>query len=67
MYNIILNAANRMCPEREINLRSVRPGWMTIDVIEALNDKYRLYKLAKRTKNEQDWINYKKGIKLQSY
>ena len=48
MYNIILNAANRMCPEREINLRSVRPGWMTIDAIEALNDKYRLYKLAKK-------------------
>ena len=51
----------RMCPEEEINLRSVRPGWMTIDTIEALNDKYRLYKLAKRTKKEQDWINYKKA------
>ena len=47
-----MNAADTQCPERSIRLKSVRPGWMTIDTIEALNDKYRLYKLAKSTKME---------------
>ena len=32
-----------------------------IDTVEALNDKYRLYRLAKSTKNEQDWVNYKQA------
>ena len=59
MYNCILSAANVQCPEKNIKLRNVRPGWMTIDTVEALNDKYRLYRLAKSTRLEQDWINYK--------
>ena len=61
MYTSIVNAADTQCPELNIRLKSVRPGWMTIDTIEALNDKYRLYKLAKSTKLEQDWVNYREA------
>ena len=63
MYNSILIAANKHCPERNMRLRNVRPGWMTIDTVEAINDKYRLYRLAKCTKTEQDWVNYKQARK----
>ena len=59
MYNCILAAANVQCPEKDIRLKNLRPGWMTIDTVEALNDKYRLYRLAKSTMLEQDWINYR--------
>ena len=61
MYNSILSAASIHCPERDIRLRNIRPGWMTVDAVEALNDKYRLYRLAKATKTEQDWVNYKQA------
>ena len=61
MYNSIVNAADTQCPERNIRLKSVRHGWMTINTIYALNDKYRLYKLAKSTKMEQDWVNYRQA------
>ena len=57
----ILAAADVHCPERNIRLRNVRPGWMTIDAVEALNDKYRLYRAAKSTKLDHDWINYKQA------
>ena len=30
MYNSIVAAADIHCPERNIRLKSVRPGWMTI-------------------------------------
>ena len=59
MYNIILAAADIHCPEKNIRLKNVRPGWITIETVEALNDKYTLYRLAKSTKTDKDWINYK--------
>ena len=61
MYNSILSAVNTQCPERNIRLRNIRPGWMTVDAVEALNDKYRLYRSAKATKTEQDWVNYEQA------
>ena len=60
MYDIILEAADKHCPMRDINLRSVRPGWMTIDTVEALNDKHRLYRLAKASGTDNDWKAYQK-------
>ena len=59
MYTVILTAADEYLPETDIKLRSVRPGWMTVDTVEAINDKLRFYKLAKSTNKEEDWNRYK--------
>ena len=58
MYTIILSASDKHCPMREINVRYVQPGWMTLETIEALNDKYKLYKQAKTT-TALHWMQYK--------
>ena len=34
---------------------------MTIDTVEALNDKYRLYRIAKSSNRDQDWVQYKQA------
>ena len=59
MHSCILSAADIHCPEKNIILKNIRPNWITADTVEALNDKYKLYRVAKSTRLDQDWINYK--------
>ena len=55
MENHIVRQANAQCPIRNFRVKAQREPWITNEAIEAIKDKDRLLKKAKRTRSEQDW------------
>ena len=57
MENRLLEQANLMCPSKKYKVKAAREPWITNEAIEAIKDKDRLMRRAKRTRNEVDWAN----------
>ena len=46
---------DRVCPKKECRVSKLREPWITNEAIEAIKDKDRLLRKAKRTGKEEDW------------
>lgn len=57
MVQIITNLADDHCPHQTYMDRVALSPWMTHDLLELIKDWDRLYRLAKRTGVDTDWIN----------
>ena len=55
MYKIILDNIDAMCPMKSFRVTEFKEIWMTNEAIEAIRDKDRALKKAKRTGREHDW------------
>ena len=56
MENIFLDQANLlMCPLKRLRVNARREPWVTNEAIEAIRDKDRLLKKARRTGKVEDW------------
>ena len=54
---LIVLQANIMCPSKQYRVKAAREPWITNEAIEAIKDKDRLLKRAKRTRREEGWTN----------
>lgn len=65
LWNIIetniQTLADKHCPFKEFRERRELKPWITPDLLELLKNRDRLYKLAKRSKDPDDWINARKA------
>ena len=50
-----MNQANRMCPIKKLRVNALREPWITNEAIEAIRDKDRLLRRAKRSGRAVDW------------
>ena len=55
MYDIILGKIDTMCPMKSFKVTEFREVWMTNEAIEAIKDKDRALRRAKRSGTEADW------------
>ena len=55
MENFITRNIDEMCPLKSFKVSSLREPWITNEAIEAIQDKDRLLRHAKRTGKEDDW------------
>ena len=55
MEGYIIQQANLQCPIKKFKVKAQREPWLTNKAMEAIRDKDRLLKKAKRTRKEQDW------------
>ena len=55
MESYILTEIDKMCPIKKCRVSKLREPWITNEAIEAIRDKDRLLKRAKRTGTEEDW------------
>ena len=54
-YDILNHAADRLCPIVPMKCHSTNDGWFTKDVIEAIAEKNRLFKIVKVNNTEENW------------
>ena len=63
MWDVILETiqevANKHCPFRNMTIREDTPHWLTKEIFSEINHKDFLYRKAKKTKNEEDWENFR--------
>ena len=57
MERVIIEQSDLMCPVKIYKVAAAREPWITNEAIEAIKDKDRLLKRARRTKSEVDWGN----------
>ena len=55
MHEIILNAISDMCPMKSFRVDEIQERWITNEALEAIKDKDRALRTAKRTGREEDW------------
>ena len=55
MEGHIVRQANMQCPIRKFRVKAQREPWLTNEALEAIKDKDRLLKKAKRSRKVQDW------------
>ena len=59
MWNKIIKVINAcldsMCPIRTLVLPVFTPEWLTPTIINAMNDRDKLYTIAKHTNSTDDW------------
>ena len=60
MLNVILEKIERMCPMKSFKVDAFKEVWMTNEAIEAIKDKDRQIRKAKRTGKEEDWMEAKR-------
>ena len=60
MLNIILNNINQMSPLRSCKVDEVKEAWITNEALEAIRDKDRALRLAKRSGRVEDWEEAKR-------
>ena len=51
----IRNVLDAMCPLKDFRVKEIREPWITDEILEEINDKDHLLKIAKATGNEEDW------------
>ena len=56
MYKTILSNIDAMCPIKSFKVTEFREVWMTNEAIEAIKDKDRAMRRAKRSRREDDWV-----------
>ena len=64
MLFIITQAADCICPIKQIRIRENVPGWINKEAIEAIGTKKELLKQSLWTCSEGDWNRYKAQTKL---
>ena len=57
MEHIILDQANQFCPLKMFKVKALREPWITNEAVEAIRDKDRLLKKARKSGKEADWAN----------
>lgn len=60
LYNIIKCAADRHCPVKTYKRKKEIAPWLTKELLELMYERDRIYKLAKRTALDADWIAARK-------
>ena len=61
MESNILSEIDRMCPLKDFKVTKLREPWITNEAIEAIRDKDRLMRKAKRSGKEADWEEAKRA------
>ena len=59
MWNIILDAANNICPMVDMKISNGNPSWFCNEILEEIHLKDELHNLFKRSKDSVDWQNFK--------
>ena len=54
---IFLEAACKCIPLKTVTIRSKDEAWMNADIQWAINQRYWLFKKAKRSNKDEDWLN----------
>ena len=60
---VIKDHADDHCPIKEIRVRNDSPHWFSRELLEEIYHRDRLYKKAKFSKLESDWIIFKEKRK----
>ena len=55
MLDIIEESIEFFCPSKEIKIKKLKETWVTQELLEFINDKDDLLRLAERTNNTKDW------------
>ena len=55
MENTIRESLDVMCPLKQFKVNEIREAWVTDELLEEINDKDFLLKLAKSSGKEDDW------------
>lgn len=61
MEKVILDIADIHCPYKSYHERAALSPWLSQDLLELIKDRDRLYKLAKRSSNQEDWVISRKA------
>ena len=67
ILHIITEIADIHCPIRKMKISNENPHWMSKEIIEIIHHKDNMYKRAKATEAEVDWLAYKvikKDVKI---
>ena len=64
MFNIILTAADRMCPFVKMKINNNNPEWFTQEILEEIYLKKELFQKFKESNSSDDWIAFKEQNKL---
>ena len=64
MFNIILTAADRMCPFVKMKINNNNPEWFTQEILEEIYLKKELFQKFKESYSSDDWIAFKEQNKL---
>ena len=56
--NMIMAVLQHRVPTREIRMKSQRKMWMTSELYHLSKRKFRLFKIARSTRSEDDWSKY---------
>ena len=60
MENKILEVIEGMCPIKKFRVTEGREPWLTNEALEAIKDKDRILRRAKRSGKEADWVEAKR-------
>ena len=60
MYKVISEEIEAMCPIKSFRVDEFKEVWMTNEAVEAIRDKDRLLKRAKRSGKEEEWLEAKR-------
>ena len=55
MLDIVEESIEFFCPTKEIKIKKLKEKWVTQELLEFINDKDDLLRLAKKTNNIDDW------------
>ena len=58
-HEIVMRCADLYCPLVQMRLNTDSEGWLTKEVIEAIFEKNRKYKIARRSRSAEDWTSFK--------
>lgn len=56
LYDVIYRTADRHCPLKSYRGKKVLPQWLTPELHELMFERDFLYKKAKRSRTEEDWL-----------
>ena len=66
LRDAILSVINPMCPLNTFNVPEVKEPWITNQALEAIRDKDKLMKKAKRAKVSEHWARMSVGSELEN-
>ncbi len=55
----ILDIAKACIPNRDVTIRQDDPSWLTVVIRRSIRQRKRLYRKAKRSANEHDWMLFR--------
>ena len=55
LFKEIIWELDFLCPFKKFKVRSHKPSWMDVQLLEQMKDRDYFYKKAKRTQNTDDW------------